>query len=130
MLETMVYILCCIFFGLIFKIYRVRDIPWPECWFAICIILMVIATVANWKLLSYLKKSHYEKWEEITTIPGLGPGNHNGFRAMKFLKSKDTLNDPVLEKLIGECKSILLLTIMQYFMPLLLLPLSVILDFF
>jgi hypothetical protein len=42
----------------------------------------------------YLREKHTEKWKEITTIFGFGPGLVNGIKGMKFLLGKDDLGDP------------------------------------
>jgi len=122
------FILIMLFFlGKIFKIYLLKDIPFFGYFFVITFsFIMIIGLVSNGKLLNYLKKNHYEKWEELTTIQYLGSGLSNGFRLRKFLKSKETLNDPIVEKLKNECKSVLLLTITHIFLFFLLLPLLVI----
>ncbi len=45
------------------------------------------------KLYHYLLKHHTEKWKKLTTVFGFGPGLANGLRGMKFLYSKDYLDD-------------------------------------
>ena len=102
------------FLGKIFKIHILKGIPFFLYWFVITFsFVIVIALIAQGKLLNYLKKNHYEKWEEITTIPNLGSGLYNGPRLSKFLKSEYILNDPTLVKLKSEFDSIYLLTIIH-----------------
>ena len=76
--------------------------------------MLIIGSIDDAKFSAYLKKNHYAKWEEITTIPYLGSGCRNVFREIKFLFSKDTLNDPILAKLKSESKSILSLLMVNF----------------
>ncbi len=60
-------------------------IPW--------FIVIILNFIEGKRLTNYLRENHKSKWEELTTIPFLGPGNHNGFRMLSFLFSKTNLND-------------------------------------
>ena len=51
------------------------------------------------KLSDYLRVNHTEKWKELTTIWGFGPGYVNSWRAKRFLFSKDDLGDPEVLRL-------------------------------
>ncbi len=51
------------------------------------------------KLMNYLLTHHTEKWKELTTFLGYGPGYANTFRGSKFLSSKDDLGDPEVLRL-------------------------------
>ena len=122
-------ILITVFFtGNIFKIYLLKDIPFVIFFFGILIILGVINLVYNIKLLNYLKKNHYEKWEELTTIPGFGSGFSNGFRQFGFLFSNETLEDPIVAKLKNGYRTIALLIIVHFFLIPIFFALSVILH--
>jgi hypothetical protein len=46
------------------------------------------------KLLNHLLKNHTEKWTELTTVLGFGPGYANSHKGLKFLFSKNYLGDP------------------------------------
>jgi hypothetical protein len=48
------------------------------------------------RLMTYLRLHHFDKWTELTTVLGFGPGNVNGFRSIPWLFSSDTLDDPML----------------------------------
>jgi purine-cytosine permease-like protein len=45
-------------------------------------------------LMNYLKMNYYEKWNELTYIKILGCNGNNSIAILKFLFSKDYLNDP------------------------------------
>ena len=45
-------------------------------------------------LMNYLKTNHYAKWNELTYIKILGCNGNNSIATLKFLFSKDYLNDP------------------------------------
>ena len=45
-------------------------------------------------LMNYLKMNYYEKWNEFTYIKFLGCNGNNSIAILKFLFSKDYLNDP------------------------------------
>lgn len=51
------------------------------------------------KLLKYLRENHTEKWKELTTIGGSGPGYANSIRGKKFLFDKCDLDDPEVLRL-------------------------------
>jgi hypothetical protein len=73
------------------------------------------------RLMSYLKRHHREKWAEITYVPGFGPGGINSFRTLRWLYSKDDLNDPTLERLKREHRDFIrwALTVFLSYVPLL-----------
>ncbi len=62
--------------------------------FLLCGLLGVRLLMLQHKLFEYLRENHFEKWKELTTILGFGPGYANGFRGIPFLYSKDDLGDP------------------------------------
>ena len=62
----------------------------------ITIISAVRCMIFQHKCYQYLREQHTEKWKELTTIFGFGPGLANGSRAMKFLFSKEYFEDPEL----------------------------------
>jgi hypothetical protein len=45
------------------------------------------------RLMGYLKRHHPETWRALTYVPGFGFGGINSFRALRFLRSPDDLND-------------------------------------
>jgi len=51
------------------------------------------------KLANYLREHHTEKWKYLTTIAGFGPGYANSRKGMKFIFSKEDLNDAELLRL-------------------------------
>ena len=101
--------------GNIFNIFLLRDIPFDILFFGLFLLIGIIGIINQARLLNYLKKNHYEKWEYLTTTPLLGSGNSNGFRMLEFFLSRDTLNDPIVTKLTSEVKYIILLQIVHFF---------------
>lgn len=68
--------------------------------FCICGLAGIGVLIIQYQLSSYLKKHHRAKWEYITSVGKIfGPGGRNSFRALDFLMSPDTLDDPIVEKL-------------------------------
>jgi len=67
--------------------------------------------VLQHKCYKYLREKHTEKWIELTTILGFGPGSVNSLRGMKFLFSKEYLGDPELLRLKVIFRNSLLYTI-------------------
>ena len=71
------------------------------------LILFGAFTVFSWirfvlyqhQLAKYLLKNHTEKWKELTTILGNGPGYANSYRGFKFLFGKEYLDDPEVLRL-------------------------------
>ena len=51
------------------------------------------------KLMKYLLEKHTEKWNDLTTIIGYGPGYANSLKGIRFLFGKDYLNDPGILRL-------------------------------
>ena len=51
------------------------------------------------KLYRYLLENHTEKWKDLTTVLGYGPGYANSFRGFKFLLGKEYLGDPEVLRL-------------------------------
>ena len=41
----------------------------------------------------YLRENYFEKWKEITTYLGIGPGMGNSYRAFKFIFSAEDFGD-------------------------------------
>lgn len=66
---------------------------------ALTAISMVWFFIFQHKLYTYLRENHTEKWKELTTVLGFGPGYTNSLRAIKFLFRKDDLDDPELLRL-------------------------------
>ena len=61
--------------------------------FAIFLLVFAIAEVGcafysvfyYFRLLSYLKKENYSRWQELTSIGKFGPGLNNAFRTIPYL---------------------------------------------
>jgi hypothetical protein len=51
------------------------------------------------KLARYLLENHTEKWKELTTVLGVGPGYANSYRGFKFFFGKEYLDDPEVLRL-------------------------------
>lgn len=66
---------------------------------AFTLVSMVRCLIFQHKLYKYLLEKHTEKWKDLTTVLGVGPGYANGLKAMKFLFSKDDLSDPEVLRL-------------------------------
>ena len=64
--------------------------------FSVIILSVVRMAILGNAYSHYLRKNHFEKWKEITTVFGVGPGMLNSYRAFKFLYSKDDLGDKQL----------------------------------
>jgi hypothetical protein len=60
------------------------------------------------KLCRLLLEKHPEKWEELTTIPGLGSGFNNLSRSLQFIFSKEDLGDKEILYLKVKYKSSLI----------------------
>jgi len=60
---------------------------------------MVINGFEGMRMMAYLREHHKDKWIELTTIPGFGAGNVNGFRALPWLFSSENLGDEMLENI-------------------------------
>jgi hypothetical protein len=74
-------------------------------------------------LFQYLKTHHYKKWEELTYVPGFGPGGRNGFRSLPWLYSADDLSDPAVAALKTEHRAFVRFVLTVFFSYLLILPL-------
>jgi len=61
--------------------------------FAVTTVSMIRCLVYQHKLFNYLRENHTEKWKELTTVFGLGPGIQNSLRGSRFLFGKDYLDD-------------------------------------
>jgi len=57
------------------------------------------------KLMGYLLENHTEKWKELTTVLGIGPGWGNSIKILKFMFGKDDLNDPEVFRLKRKIRS-------------------------
>jgi hypothetical protein len=85
-----------------------------EIGFWLSVIIVVISAIRGITLLrscsQYLLKHHTEKWKELTTVFGFGPGLGNGLRTIKFLFGADYLDDPELLHLKTMCRNWILYT--------------------
>ena len=74
--------------------------------FFVCIgIMMLRCYVYQKKLLRYLIENHTEKWKELTTVWGIGPGMANSFKGFKFLYGKDYLDDDEVLRLKNKIRN-------------------------
>jgi len=64
------------------------------------VVSLVRLVIYQHKLYTYLRVHHTEKWKELTTILGFGPGCGNSWRWVKFLLGKDDLGDPEVLRLM------------------------------
>ncbi|MFZ5994267.1 MAG: hypothetical protein ACOYU4_04710 [Thermodesulfobacteriota bacterium] len=70
------------------------------------------------KLLRYLKKERYLRWEELTSIGKFGPGLNNVFRSLPYIYSKLDNEDEKIAKLKGNVRignRYLILTLIAFF---------------
>ena len=64
-------------------------------YFGLCMIFLLISNYIDGKSpMDYLYENHLEDWKQLTTVPGLGPGNTNSFRTTKFVHSNEDFGDP------------------------------------
>ena len=70
----------------------------PICGFVLCVLLAIRLLRLQHKLYVYLRETHFEKWQELTTILGFGSGLANSYRGIPFLYGKDDLDDPEVRK--------------------------------
>ncbi len=91
--------------------------------FALCLSYMLPTWLAimdlnfteGYRLVQYLKDNHYEKWKEITYVPGLGYGCCNSYRSLPFVYSKDDLGDPVVTSLKKNYRAFVRLALTVFF---------------
>jgi len=57
---------------------------------------LITAIILQKRYYDYLQENHPEKWGELTTIWGIGPGMKNSYRGLKFLFSQNDLGDTKL----------------------------------
>ena len=79
--------------------------------FAVVIFGMIRLAVLGLKYDRYLKEHHFEKWKEITSFFGFGPGMTNSYRAFKFLFSKEDFGDNQLTIMKAKLKNTLIFSI-------------------
>jgi len=68
--------------------------------FIASVVSLVRLLIYQHKLYTYLRVHHTEKWKELITILGFGPGCGNSWRWVKFLLGKDDLGDPEVLRLM------------------------------
>jgi hypothetical protein len=71
----------------------------------------VMCKILHHKLYKYLREKHTEKWIELTTIFGFGPGAVNSRRSMKFVFSKEYFDDPELLRIKVKVRNSVLYTV-------------------
>ncbi len=65
-------------------------------------VVILFVTIISWiryiiwqhKCYKYLRQEHTEKWKELSTVLGIGPGFANGVRGIKFFCGKEDFGDP------------------------------------
>ena len=85
--------------------------------------VMILNFIEGRRLMEYLKTHHHQKWQELTYVPGFGPGGRNGFRVMRWLYSADDLSDPAVTVLKAELRAFIRFVFTVFFSYLLILPL-------
>src|SRR5690349_10765347 len=68
--------------------------------------LAVMGKVEGMILMKYLRANHYDKWAELTYLPGWGPGCNNGFRSLPWLYSTDDSGDEILASLKADARRV------------------------
>lgn len=63
------------------------------------VVSMIRCLIYQHILLKRLREKYTEKWKEITTLPGLGPGFVNGPKGLSFIFGSDDLDDPEILRL-------------------------------
>jgi hypothetical protein len=64
--------------------------------------VMVLSLYEFRRINIYIRDEHRQKWNELSHVPGFGPGGYNGFRFLPWLYSDDVLGDPRVTKLKRE----------------------------
>ena len=63
------------------------------------LVFMARCLIYQQRLSDYLRVHHMDKWKELTTIPGWGPGFTNPWRGLPFLFGREDLGDPEVLRL-------------------------------
>ena len=71
----------------------------------ITVVSAIRCNIYQCRLYKYIRENHTEKWIELTTVFGFGPGLRNNIKARKFWFSKDYLGDPEVLRLKVLCKN-------------------------
>lgn len=87
--------------------FRMKIVPY------LIAVPFVMLSVMSWiwfmytgiKFSKYLKKKYMEKWKEITTILGFGPGGSNPFRWFPFIFGSEDFGDRELMDLKTKCRN-------------------------
>lgn len=58
------------------------------------LVLLAILMFYQHKVSSLLREKFPEKWKQLTTTFGIGPGCQSGFKGVKFYFEKDEIDDP------------------------------------
>ncbi len=56
------------------------------------------AAITNSRLLTYLGKTNYPRWQELTTFGGVGPGASNAFKTISYIANDLDNEDQVVLK--------------------------------
>ena len=67
--------------------------------FIASLVFLVRVLVYQQRLSNYLRTHYMEKWKELTTISGVGPGFANPWRGLPFLFGPEDLGDPEVLRL-------------------------------
>lgn len=68
------------------------------------ILIGAVACLDRHDLIPYLKQHHPERWKQLTSGPGFGPGGHNGVRVGLWVLSGDDMSDPILATIKAEAR--------------------------
>jgi len=102
------------FVGKILKIPLLSQLPFIPYFFCIYLFICIINVVDGIRLMNYIKENHFEKWEDLTSLPFMGSGNANGFKAIKFVFLSDNFQDEILLKLKNNHKKLIILAIVAF----------------
>jgi hypothetical protein len=63
----------------------------------ICVAVGISLFITWVRFYSFIKRTNYERWRELTTIGSFGPGAQNSWRALKYVYGdRDNDNENVL----------------------------------
>jgi hypothetical protein len=94
--------------SVIFSLFTFYAIP---TWIAV----IIINGYSGHCLMSYLKRNHRAKWDEITYVPLFGSGGRNSFRSLAFIYSEDDLDDRMVHILKKNYRSFVKLALTIFF---------------
>ncbi len=90
------------------------------CGFGLGCLFGIHANKSVHKLLLHFRENHFEKWKELTAIPG----GYVGFRRLNFLFGKNDLDDPYVRHLktkVRKAVALALVTMLATFLTVIVL---------